>query len=101
TDAPPRPPAPARAPRPARAAAKAEPAATFAPPAHDAAAARPTVRRAGGYVPPTLDLKTPPRVPQNDLDCLTQAVYYEARNASEVGQGAVAEGVTNRSRHRA
>lgn len=101
TDAPARPPAPARAPRPARAAAKAEPAATFAPPAHDAASARPTVRRAGGYVPPTLDLKTPPRVPQNDLECLTQAVYYEARNESEEGQAAVAEVVINRSRHRA
>lgn len=101
TDAPPRPPAPARAPRPARAAAKAEPAATFAPPAHDAAVARPAVRRAGGYVPPRLDLKTPPRVPQNDLECLTQAVYYEARNESEEGQAAVAEVVINRSRHRA
>jgi len=101
TDAPPRPPAPARAPRPARAVAKAEAAATFAPPAHDAPPARPTVRRAGGYVPPTLDLKTPPRVPQNDLECLTQAVYYEARNESEEGQAAVAEVVINRSRHRA
>lgn len=101
TDAPARPPAPSRAPRPARAVAKAEPAATFAPPAYDAAAARPAVRRAGGYVPPTLDLKTPPRVPQNDLECLTQAVYYEARNESEEGQAAVAEVVINRSRHRA
>ncbi|WP_244093218.1 cell wall hydrolase [Brevundimonas naejangsanensis] len=100
TDAPPRPPPPARA-RVRRARAKAEPAATFAPPAHDAASARPTVRRAGGYVPPTLDLKTPPRVPQNDLECLTQAVYYEARNESEEGQAAVAEVVINRSRHRA
>ncbi|MBD7941332.1 cell wall hydrolase [Brevundimonas guildfordensis] len=99
TDAPPRP--PARAPRPARAIAKAEPSATFAPPAHDAGAARPAVRRAGGYVPPTLDLKTPPRMPQNDLECLTQAVYYEARNESEEGQAAVAEVVINRSRHRA
>src|SRR5690606_22947790 len=100
TDAPARPPAPARAPRPARAAAQAEPTATFAPPARDAAA-RPTVRRAGGYVPPTLDLETQPRVPQNDLECLTQAVYYAARNESEEGQAAVAEVVINRSRHRA
>ncbi|MGE7199928.1 cell wall hydrolase [Brevundimonas naejangsanensis] len=96
TDAPPRPPA-----RASRAVAKAEPSSTFAPPAHGAAAARPAVRRAGAYVPPTLDLKTPPRVPQNDLECLTQAVYYESRNESEEGQAAVAEVVINRSRHRA
>ncbi|KAF5287882.1 hypothetical protein FQR65_LT20990 [Abscondita terminalis] len=40
--------------------------------------------------------KTPPRVPDNDLECLTQAIYYEARNESEAGQAAVAEVVLNR-----
>lgn len=88
--------------RPARVAAtpsRAEPVATFAPPAVNPGAAS-AVRRAG-YTPPTLDLKTPPRVPDNDLECLTQAVYYEARNESEAGQAAVAEVVLNRSRHRA
>ena len=88
--------------RPARVAttpSRAEPAATFTPPAVNPGAT-PTVRRAG-YTPPTLDLKTPPRVPDNDLECLTQAIYYEARNESEAGQAAVAEVVLNRSRHRA
>ncbi len=78
---------------------RAEPAASFAPPPLNANAA-PFVRRSG-YTPPYLDLKTPPRVPDNDLECLTQAIYYEARNESEAGQAAVAEVVLNRSRHRA
>ncbi|MFE9082499.1 cell wall hydrolase [Brevundimonas sp. NPDC003935] len=78
---------------------RAEPAASFAPPPVNANAA-PSVRRSG-YTPPYLDLKTPPRVPDNDLECLTQAIYYEARNESEAGQAAVAEVVLNRSRHRA
>ena len=57
------------------------------------------VRRAGrGYTPPRLDLTTPPRIPASDLECLTQAVYYEARNESADGQAAVAEVVMNRSR---
>lgn len=50
------------------------------------------------YRAPRLDLTTPPRVPDSDLECLTQAVYYEARNESEEGQAAVAEVVINRSR---
>lgn len=105
TDAPPpsRRRAEARRPAPvARVAAppnRAEPASSFTPPPVNANAA-PSVRRAG-YTPPYLDLKTPPRVPDNDLECLTQAVYYEARNESEAGQAAVAEVVLNRSRHRA
>jgi hypothetical protein len=56
----------------------------------------PSSRRA--YRAPRLDLTTPPRVPTNDLECLTQAVYFEARNESEEGQAAVAEVVMNRSR---
>jgi spore germination cell wall hydrolase CwlJ-like protein len=47
---------------------------------------------------PRLDLTTPPRIPASDLECLTQAIYYEARNESEEGQAAVAEVVINRSR---
>ena len=78
---------------------RAEPTASFTPPPVNPNA-RPSVRRAG-YTPPYLDLKTPPRVPDNDLECLTQAIYYEARNESEAGQAAVAEVVLNRSRHRA
>jgi spore germination cell wall hydrolase CwlJ-like protein len=34
-----------------------------------------------------------------DLDCLTQAVYYEARGESALGQAAVAQVVLNRVRH--
>ena len=105
TDAPPpvrrraetRPSAPAA--RMAATPSRAEPTASFAPPPVNANAA-PSVRRTG-YTRPYLDLKTPPRVPDNDLECLTQAVYYEARNESEAGQAAVAEVVLNRSRHRA
>lgn len=76
-----------------------EPRSTVAPPAVNLGV--PSVARRAGYTPPFLDLKTPPRVPDSDLECLTQAVYYEARNESEAGQAAVAEVVLNRSRHRA
>jgi len=34
-----------------------------------------------------------------DLECLTQAVYYEARGESEAGQKAVAQVILNRVRH--
>lgn len=51
------------------------------------------------FVAPRLDLVTAPRIPDNDIECLTQAVYYEARNESEEGQAAVAQVVMNRSRH--
>ncbi|WGM32273.1 cell wall hydrolase [Brevundimonas sp. NIBR11] len=37
-------------------------------------------------------------MPTNAVECLTQAIYYEARNESEDGQAAVAEVVINRSR---
>src|SRR5438105_10605263 len=33
------------------------------------------------------------------LECLTQAIYYEARNQSADGQRAVAQVVLNRARH--
>lgn len=51
-----------------------------------------------GYVAPRLDLISMPNVPTSDVECLTQALYYEARNESEAGQAAVAEVVINRSR---
>ncbi len=67
---------------------------SIAPPATVALA-----RRTGrGYVAPTLDLISTPRIPTSDIECLTQAIYYEARNESEEGQAAVAEVVLNRSR---
>lgn len=47
---------------------------------------------------PRLDLKTPPVVPSDPIECLTQAIYYEARSESEEGQAAVAAVVMNRSR---
>lgn len=52
-----------------------------------------------GYRAPRLDLTTAPNIPDNDRDCLAQAIYYEARNESEAGQIAVAEVVMNRVRH--
>jgi spore germination cell wall hydrolase CwlJ-like protein len=36
---------------------------------------------------------------QSDLDCLTQAIYYEARGESARGQAAVAQVVLNRVKH--
>lgn len=57
---------------------------------------RPSARRA--YRAPRLDLTTPPIIPATDVECLTQAIYYEARNESEEGQAAVAEVIMNRSR---
>ncbi|WP_309627524.1 cell wall hydrolase [Brevundimonas sp.] len=72
------------------------PASTIQPPAYVGGAAP---RSSGAYyTPPRLDLTTPPRVPTSDVECLTQAIYYEARNESEEGQAAVAEVVMNRSR---
>ncbi len=58
------------------------------------------IRRSGrrAYRAPSLDLTTPPLIPASDVECLTQAIYYEARNESEEGQAAVAEVVMNRSR---
>ena len=75
-----------------------EPMGTVAPPSADPFA-RPSANRDGRYVAPRLDLVTAPRIPDNDIECLTQAVYYEARNESEEGQAAVAQVVMNRSRH--
>ncbi|MBJ7485261.1 cell wall hydrolase [Brevundimonas sp.] len=56
--------------------------------------------RSRGYLAPVLNLRTAPLVPDNDVECLTQAIYYEARNESEEGQAAVAEVVINRSKTR-
>lgn len=86
--------APAAAVQPARD----EPAGTIAPPA-PSPLARASANRNGRYVAPRLDLTSTPRIPDNDIECLTQAVYYEARNESEEGQAAVAQVVMNRSRH--
>jgi spore germination cell wall hydrolase CwlJ-like protein len=36
--------------------------------------------------------------PDSPIDCLTQAIYYEARSESEEGQAAVAEVILNRAR---
>ena len=76
-----------------RASARAEPASTIAPPA-----ARSSSFNFGNLLRPRLDLKTPPVVPNNPVECLTQAIYYEARSESEEGQAAVAAVVMNRSR---
>lgn len=63
----------------------------------------------------SIDLATPPRAmtsdpagtrniaaaltrPSDPIDCLAQAIYYEARSENEEGQAAVAEVILNRSR---
>ena len=72
-----------------------EPASSIVPPAYDPS--RAPVVSGRGYTPPRLDLKRMPVVPSNPIECLTQAIYYEARNESEEGQAAVAEVVLNRA----
>jgi spore germination cell wall hydrolase CwlJ-like protein len=68
---------------------------------HDAPQARPMLRQASFLV-------TPAARPfhmagafeaSRDLDCLTQAVYYEARGEGQTGMQAVAQVVLNRVRH--
>ena len=81
--------------RPARRASSGSDVSTIAPPPVRPGA---FTARSGGYRPPTLDLITAPTVPTDDVECLTQAIYYEARTESEEGQAAVAEVVLNRSR---
>ena len=85
-----------RQPRSASRPSRVETAATIAPPAYDPSKARPISTRRG-YTPPRLDLTTPANVPNDPVACLTQAIYYEARNESEEGQAAVAEVVLNRA----
>lgn len=92
------PPAQPRAAAPAAQIQRDEPFGTIAPPA-PSPYARASANRNGRYVAPRLDLVTAPRIPDNDIECLTQAIYYEARNESEEGQAAVAQVVMNRSRH--
>lgn len=75
--------------------ARVETAATIAPPAYDPSRARPMAGR--GYTAPKLDLTSIPTVPTDPVECLTQAIYYEARNESEDGQAAIAEVVLNRA----
>ena len=43
-------------------------------------------------------VRATPQTPRRDLDCLTDAVYYEARGESLDGQAAVAQVVLNRAR---
>lgn len=73
-----------------------EPTSSIVPPAYDPSRGGPAVS-GRGYTPPRLDLKRMPVVPTNPVECLTQAIYYEARNESEEGQAAVAEVVLNRA----
>jgi len=93
---------PARPAPPAPAVAKPEPVAVVADTGTYEFLPPPTRTRAlprgRGYRAPSLDLRTPAKVPSNPVECLTHAIYYEARNESEEGQAAVAEVVINRSR---
>ena len=57
---------------------------------------------AGGLNPAAPPSCLPRRTPLDQLrslDCLAQAIYYEARSESEDGQRAVAQVVLNRVRH--
>lgn len=79
----------AAAPRPARPAAAVRTSASVAPAAG---------LRTDSVSAPRLDLTTRPDIPASEMECLTQALYYEARNESDEGQAAVAEVVLNRAR---
>ena len=48
--------------------------------------------------PPSRTIAAALSRPTNAVDCLTQAIYYEARSESEEGQAAVAEVILNRAR---
>jgi len=52
----------------------------------------------GGVAAPFVASEDPAEFDQS-LECLTQAIYYEARNQSDDGQRAVAQVVLNRVRH--
>lgn len=74
-----------------------EPTSTITPPAYNPARGVQAISTKRGYTPPRLDLTTRPAIPDDPVACLTQAIYYEARNESEEGQAAVAEVVLNRA----
>src|SRR5688572_17367086 len=62
------------------------------------ASAAPALAGHGGAAAPYVANRDPEEFDQS-LECLTQAVYYEARNQSADGQRAVAQVVLNRVRH--
>src|SRR5688572_23737910 len=62
------------------------------------ASAAPALAGHGGAAAPYVANRDPEEFDQS-LECLTQAVYYEARNQSTDGQRAVAQVVLNRVRH--
>lgn len=83
----------------AQVAAQAEPAYDFiAPTAVTPAALREGLR--GAHSPPTATVERVRALKTaRSLDCLTEAVYYEARGETPKGQAAVAQVVLNRVRH--
>src|ERR1700677_1873993 len=76
--------------------AAAAPAATPAKPA--APAIDPALLHAASYLA-AHPAHAAAAAPVRDLDCMTAAVYYEARGESAAGQAAVAQVVLNRVRH--
>src|SRR5688572_29207206 len=62
------------------------------------ASAAPALAGHGGAAAPYVANRDPEEFDQS-LECLTQAVYYEARSQSADGQRAVAQVVLNRVRH--
>ncbi len=63
--------------------------------------ARPAPIRFGGLTFDSPKRNAAKAKKRSDLECLTQAVYYEARGESPSGQYAVAQVVMNRVKHRA
>ena len=59
----------------------------------------PPLKLARASLPQDAATKVKAAQPRRDLDCLTQAVYYEARGEGEAGQAAVAQVILNRVRH--
>jgi spore germination cell wall hydrolase CwlJ-like protein len=71
----------------------------FGAPALAANAAMPLAGNLGPAATPFAFRASTPLDQMRSLDCLAQAVYYEARSESEDGQRAVAQVVINRVRH--
>ena len=68
-------------------------------PALEANAAMPIFNAGDAAAPARIFASAAPIARMRALDCLAQAIYYEARSESEDGQRAVAQVVLNRVRH--
>lgn len=87
--------------RPAPASAAVQHLAVAAPPSAAPVRLDMALLHAAAYQIPTPFRLADPSDSARDLDCLTAAVYYEARGETKAGQAAVAQVVLNRVRNRA